>query len=74
MTNENTKGMLTIVFAGVGYAYAIFPAIHAAFNPITFWQKLVMFFTLDLLTLGLTLIMAAAIIEGLNRLCEILTS
>ncbi len=73
MTNEDVKGVLALVFTVLGYSYYVFPAMHAAFNPITFWQKLVMFFTLDILSIVLTLIVVIVLIEGLNKVYELIT-
>ncbi len=74
MTNDNLKGIFTLVLTGVGYISYIWPAMHAAFNPITFWQKLVMFFTVDMLSLVLTLVVAAAFFEGVDKVYKALTN
>ena len=73
MTNEDTKGILTLVLTALGYVYYVFPVMHELFNPITFWQKLIMFFTMDILSLVGMLIVAAGIVGGLNSLYEKLT-
>jgi len=73
MTKDNIKGVFTLVLAGIGYISYVWPAMHAAFNPITFWQKLAMFFTMDVITLIMTVILASAIVEGLNRVYDLLT-
>jgi hypothetical protein len=73
MTNENTKSFITLVLTALGYIYYVFPTMHESFNPITFWQKLTMFFTMDILSLVGTLIVAAGTIEVLNKIYEKLT-
>jgi len=67
---ENTKGIVTLVLTALGYIYYVFPTMHELFNPITFWQKLMMFFTLDILSLVGTVIVAAGIVAVLNSLYE----
>lgn len=63
--NKITNSMRVILIAVVTYIpyiYYVFPGMHAAFDPITFWQKLVMFFTIDLLSLLLTVAVANTIV------------
>ncbi len=72
MSNENVNGLMIIVLTVLGYTYYVFPYIHTMFNPITFWQKLAMFFTIDITTLVLTLILSAIVVGGLNKIYEIL--
>ena len=67
---ENIKGIVTLVLTVLGYVYYVFPTMHELFNPITFWQKLTMFFTLDILSLVGTVIVAAGIVAVLNSLYE----
>jgi len=70
---ENIKGIVTLVLTVLGYVYYVFPTMHELFNPITFWQKLTMFFTLDILSLVGTVIVAAGIVSVLNKIYEELT-
>lgn len=68
------REVLTVALSILGYIYYVFPTMHAIFNPITFWQKLVMLFTIDLLSIMMTLMIVAIIFEGLNKIHEVLTN
>lgn len=72
MTNNNLKGILTLVLSVLGYIYYVLPSMYTSFNPITFWQKLIMFFTIDLISLVATLIVVAAVVEGLNKIYDMI--
>lgn len=72
MSNNNVKGVSTILLAILGYVYYIFPTIHRIFNPTTFWQKLTMLFTLDIISFIFAIVIAGLIVGMINMIYETL--
>ena len=73
MSNDNIKGVSIILLTILGYIYYIYPIMHNIFDPITFWQKLAMLFTLDILSFVFTMVIASLIVGVINMIWETFT-